>query len=58
MMSGLYWYLTDFCINAANLLGITYSELNFALFIVLFPATLVVLGCVNAVKLGLWLFRR
>ncbi len=55
-MRGLYWYLTDFCINAANLLGLTYEEFNFGLFIVLFPMTLGVLALVNVVKLGLWLW--
>lgn len=43
----LYWYCTDFCVNAANLFGITYVELNFFLFIVVFPAVTVLLLGIN-----------
>jgi hypothetical protein len=45
-----YWYCTDFCINAANLLHMTYVEFNFWLFLVVFPCTFLVL-------LGLNLYR-
>ncbi len=50
----LFWQGTDFCINMANLLGITYDEFNIALFIFLMPAVLVVLLALNILKL----FRR
>ncbi len=33
----LYWFCTDFTVNLANLLGITYTEINFILFLVIFP---------------------
>jgi len=34
----LYNYCTDFVINAANLLNLSYYEVNFLLFIILYPA--------------------
>lgn len=34
-----YWYCTDFCINAANALEISYFEFNFWLFLVVLPST-------------------
>jgi len=49
----LYWYCTDFCINAANMLGITYVEFNFLLFIVLFPLVTVGLLFANVIRLFL-----
>ena len=47
----LYWFFTDFCINMANLLGISYVEFNFLLFLVILPAFLVVLVGLNVRKL-------
>lgn len=47
LISNLYWYCTDFCINAANLLGISYVEFNFILFLVVFPLVLFVLLLMN-----------
>lgn len=41
--TAIYWYCTDFCINAANLLGISYVEFNFILFLLVFPAVLLLL---------------
>ncbi|MEM8526724.1 MAG: hypothetical protein AAGG68_18940 [Bacteroidota bacterium] len=46
----LYWYCTDFCINAANLLGISYVEFNFWLFLVLMPSLTALLFVVNILK--------
>ena len=46
----LYWYCTDFCVNAANLMHITYTEFNFLLFVVLFPSIVVILLCINVWK--------
>ena len=34
----LYGYCTDFCINLANLIGLSYYEVNTVVFCVLFPA--------------------
>jgi hypothetical protein len=47
LLNSLYWYCTDFCISAANLLGITYIEFNFMLFILFYPLVLVFLVAVN-----------
>jgi len=47
MFDQLYWYCTDFCINAANLMGLTYNEFNFLLFIVVFPMIFLLLVLVN-----------
>jgi hypothetical protein len=46
----LYWYCTDFCINAANLLGISYVEFNFILFLVVFPLVFFVLLLMNVYR--------
>ena len=43
----LYWYCTDFCINAANFLGISYIEFNVLLFLLLMPTTLITLIGIN-----------
>jgi len=47
----LYWYCTDFCVNVANLLGVTYYDFNFWLFIIVFPGTLIALTAVNVARL-------
>lgn len=45
IIKAIYWFCTDFCINMANLLDITYIEFNIWLFLVLFPAvTLILIG--------------
>jgi len=51
----LYWYCTDFCINAANLLGISYVEFNFILFLIIFPLVtlLLILGNLRLLFLNL-----
>ncbi len=46
----LYWYCTDFCVNTANFLGITYVEFNFWFFIVIVPVTLLFLILLNLFK--------
>lgn len=43
----LYWYCTDFCINAANLLGISYVEFNMVLFLLIFPLVFFILLGMN-----------
>ena len=58
LTNNLYWYCTDFCINAANLLGITYVEFNFLLFIVIFPSLILVLLSVNIYRYILKPLRR
>ena len=37
LMDQVYWFLTDFIINSANLLGLTYMETNGLLFGIMFP---------------------
>jgi hypothetical protein len=37
LMDQIYWFLTDFIINSANLLGLTYMETNGLLFGIMFP---------------------
>ena len=40
-----YLYCTDFCINIANVLGISYYEANYVMFCLIFPgATLGLFG--------------
>lgn len=50
LMSWLYWYCTDFCINAANLLGVSYAGFNFCLFIIGIPAFLLMLFGLNVYR--------
>ncbi len=38
----LYIYCTDFIINLANLLNLSYYEINFFLFIVIFPLVMII----------------
>ena len=43
-MDSVYWFLTDFVINLANILGLSYMETNGLIFGVLFPSyTLLIL---------------
>lgn len=37
----LYAYCTDFVINLANLTGLSYYEINFMIFIILYPLLLI-----------------
>lgn len=47
IIESIYWYCTDFCINAANLLGISYVEFNIWLFLVLLPGLVLALLVLN-----------
>ena len=47
----LYWFGTDFCVNMANLLGITYDEFNVALFLFFLPGFLMLLIVLNILKI-------
>jgi hypothetical protein len=56
----LYGYCTDFCINLANLLGVSYYEVNTLMFCVIFPvatAGLLALYLVQRVRLAIALKR-
>jgi hypothetical protein len=46
----LYWYCTDFCINMANILGVSYVEFNIWLFLISTPLALLVLFLLNINK--------
>lgn len=46
-----YWYCTDFCIHAANALGIAYDTFNFLLFVVGFPAAACTLAVAAVARL-------
>ena len=46
-----YAYCTDFCINIANVLGLSYYEVNFVMFCLIFPLA-------TAGLFGLWLVQR
>lgn len=43
LLGKLYVYCTDFIINLANLLGVSYYEVNFFLFCLLYPLLTIVL---------------
>ncbi len=43
LVNYIYVYCTDFAINLANLIGISYYEVNALLFCVLFPLTTILL---------------
>jgi len=47
LINQIYWYCTDFCINAANLIGISYVEWNIWLFLVFLPGLLLILFLLN-----------
>ena len=47
LLHSIYWFCTDLCVNAANLLGITYIEFNFIFFVVLCPLLFVILVGLN-----------
>ena len=47
LLDSIYWYCTDFCINMANLLGISYVAFNILLFMFVMPMTLLILAGLN-----------
>ena len=55
----LYWQCTDFMINAAGLLGVTYRDTNSGMFFVLWPAVTLVLVVAVVWQAGvIWRLRR
>lgn len=42
LVNEIFVYCTDFVINAANLLGISYYELNTIIFCLLYPIALII----------------
>ena len=47
LLDSIYWYCTDFCINMANLLGISYVAFNILLFMFVMPMILLILAGLN-----------
>lgn len=50
IITQLYWYCTDFCVNAANLLGVSYVSFNVLLFIVGLPTVILLLILANILQ--------
>lgn len=50
MIAWIYWYCTDFCLNLANWLGISYVEVNTWLFLVLVPMSMLLLFLLNVYR--------
>lgn len=46
----LYAYCTDFVINLANITGLSYYEVNFIIFILIYPLLLVVAPLVYLIQ--------
>ena len=44
LVNWAYNYCTDFVINLANILNLSYYEINFILFIIVYPALVVGIG--------------
>lgn len=44
LVNWVYNYCTDFVINLANILNLSYYEINFILFIIVYPALVVGIG--------------
>ncbi len=56
----LYAYCTDFVINLANILNLSYYEINFVLFIVIYPLLLLltpIIYMVQRIRLRSWVKR-
>ena len=47
LIESVYWYYTNFCVNAVKLLGISYVEWNIWLFLVLLPGLVLLLLVLN-----------
>ena len=55
----LYWYCTDFVINAANLVDASYFDMNSWLFFVAFPGvTLLLMATVLVQLIQIWRLKR
>lgn len=53
----VYAYCTDFVINLANILGLSYYEINTFIFVVLYPLLVVGLTClfiIQVLRLRYW----
>lgn len=47
----VYAYCTDFVINIANILGVSYYEVNTFIFVILYPLLLVGLTCLFVIQI-------
>ena len=50
LFSALYAYCTDFLINLANITGLSYYEMNFGIFIVLYPLLLAITAAIFIIQ--------
>ena len=46
----LYAYCTDFIINLANITGLSYYEVNFVIFIIIYPLLLIISPAIYLVQ--------
>ncbi len=47
----VYAYCTDFVINMANILGVSYYEVNTFIFVILYPLLLIGLTCLFIIQI-------
>lgn len=47
----VYAYCTDFVINIANILGLSYYEVNTLIFVILYPLLVVSLTCLFVIQI-------
>lgn len=46
----VYAYCTDFVINLANILGVSYYEINTLIFVILYPLLVIGLTCLFIIQ--------
>ncbi len=55
----IYAYCTDFVINIANVLGVSYYEVNTFIFVILYPLLIIGLTCLFVIQiLRLWYWKK
>jgi len=47
----IYAYCTDFVINIANVLGLSYYEVNTFIFVILYPLLIIGLTCLFVIQI-------
>lgn len=51
IVNSVYAYCTDFVINIANILGVSYYEVNTFIFVFLYPILVVGLTCLFVIQI-------